>query len=275
MSVKYFIKKNIASFFYVFKKINLLPVTVNPGFRVLLYHSIANPVQEDTLGLRVTPEVFCTQMEFLHNHHYKVCKIKDLVDCLINKTGLPEKSVGIAFDDGYNDNFINAFPVLKRFGFPATIFLRVDSLNGIEKKDKYWEKWDYLSEDEVKKMLASGIIDIGSHTISHVKLSGLSKEILKEEIVGSKARLENLIGQQLDLFSFPFGCLNSSAKDLIRSSGYKAAFSSFAGINIYSTDRFELRRTEIVSSDDSVELEKKVQGAYDWLFYFQKLARFN
>lgn len=272
--MKHLLKRAISSAYYFLQRRDLFTPNKKMGFRILLYHSIDNYSPDDYLGIRMTPENFLKQMELLYNENFKVCRVQQLVDFLKERKEFPKKAVAIAFDDGYRDNLKNVLPVLIRYNFPATIFLRSDLLDVIRSNGMYyWEKWDYLSQNDLKELIASGIIDIGSHGIYHRKLTSLPQEELIKEIAVSKEKLENITGRSVQLFSYPYGIVDDRVKDIVRQAGYKAAFSSNIGINEYTADVFELRRTEINAGDDALEVKKKLSGSYDWLSYFQKIKK--
>ena len=273
MSAAYPVKRNASLLLRSLRNKRLLPAASAAGFRVLLYHAVGPDPGGDALGLRIAADDFYAQMSYLEKEGWQVLRIRELVENLIAGGPPRQKCLGISFDDGYKDNLTNAMPVLEKFGFPATVFMRADALGGIRNKSGYWENWDHLSGGGIKEMVSSGLIDIGSHTISHPKLSRLDADALKMETSGSRSILEDLTGRPVDLFSYPFGHLDRRVKEASRSAGYMAAFSSFIGINGPGADRFELKRTEMVSSDGAAGLEMKLDGSYDWLYYLQKMRK--
>lgn len=239
-----------------------------PGFRILLYHAVHALSAEDRLGLRVAPDDFRRQMEYLRDRGCRVMRLVDLVACLERATAIPENALAISFDDGYQDNAAAA-QVLAGFRFPATIFLRADP--GAGTAGGYWEKWKYLSPDELKQLAGTGLIDFGSHGFSHRRLCGLDDRTLAHELGASRERLQSLTGQKVELFSYPHGSADARVRQAVNQAGYRAACGSLNGINVPDTDRYALRRTEIDGRDGMQEAALKIRGAYDWLAVWQML----
>ncbi len=152
---------------------------------IIYYHSIAPAKNPEWIKKYLTLELnaFEMQMKYLHNHHYQTIFLDEYFDLLNNGTGNKKKYICITFDDGFLDNWIYAYPVLKKYKFKGTIFVSpefVDRKATIRKTlNDYWagkasmeeiKKWGYLSWDEMAEMESSGLIDIQSHTMSHAEI---------------------------------------------------------------------------------------------------------
>jgi len=263
-------KKATSSACYLLQKRALFGLELKNGFRALLYHSVGGIQAGDRLGISVTRENFYEQMMFLRREGYSVYSIETLVALTEEKKPIPSKSIAITFDDGYKDVLQNAAPILQKFNFPATIFIVQDYIDGLRScGGNFWEKWECLSWDDLQHLISLNIT-IGSHSVSHKAMSDLSKEAMRDEVAGSKLKLEERLGVPVKFFSYPHGSVNSESKCALKDAGYVAAFSSLVGKNHYNIDAFELRRTEISSNDDIFEFEKKVCGCYDWISRFKK-----
>ncbi|MCK5552259.1 MAG: polysaccharide deacetylase family protein [Deltaproteobacteria bacterium] len=136
------------------------------------------------------------------------------------------KTLAITFDDGYEDHFLNVYPILKRYDFPATIFLTGKYING------YWEsekaengRIKALSKDQILEMKKGGLITFGSHGYSHGNLLSVTEEERFFEIRGSKLYLEELLGEDVPFISYPFGAFDEGIKNIVKEAGYKAGFS--------------------------------------------------
>lgn len=183
---------------------------------VLMYHLVDVPVKESSVV--VHPDSFEKQMEFLKLHRYRVVPLEKLIEDLKQGKTPPPKTVAITFDDGTLDNFRNAFPVLRKMGFPATIFMITSNIN--------LPGW--LSEEDLKILDESGIT-IGSHTVHHAFLPKLSLEEVRRELIDSKKTLEAVLGHEVTLFSYPAGGVTPEIEALVKEAGYAGAVTTNYG----------------------------------------------
>jgi len=204
---------------------------------VLMYHSI-NPDTQNTSLLVVTPENFRRQMRFLKEHHYQVISLEEAADYIKNKKRPLARTVAITFDDGFKDNYTYAFPILKEYNFPATIFIVVNEV-GLTSENR-------LTWDEIKVMQDSGLITFGSHTISHPNLEGVTvQEAIKNEIQGSKKILEEKLARKVEAFAYPAGRFTKLARQAAIDAGYKLAVVTNPGKGIPDNDPFLIKRLRI------------------------------
>ncbi len=216
------------------------------GARILCYHRVN---AEPDGYMSVPPLVFRAQMEWLASQGYKTVSLNEL---LIGR--LHEKSVVLTFDDGYEDNFTEAYPVLKEFGFRATIFLVAERLG----------EPSYLKISQIKEMGREGF-EFGSHTLSHPNLRKINREQKTKEIADSKIALEKLLGISCEFFCYPYGQHDEETIGVVRDAGYKGACCNKPGANRRISAPFLLRRTEVAPYDSPEHLKKKMAGAYDLL----------
>jgi peptidoglycan/xylan/chitin deacetylase (PgdA/CDA1 family) len=230
--------------------------------RILYYHSIGDaPIRSS-----VRPQAFESQMAHLAAHGYAFLSLEDVVERLSSGAALPEKSAVVTLDDGFQDNYANALPILKRFEVPATIFLAVayigtDRLPTLTRTDFMPRPLDW---GEVEEMQAQGI-KFGSHTLTHPMLSRVPADVARREIADSKRILEDRLGAAVPFFCYPRGDENAAVRAMVREAGYRAAVTTLPGLNDRRTDVFALRRTYIGRHDSPVEFAKKMAGAYDLL----------
>ncbi len=188
---------------------------------VLLYHSV------DSSGsvISITSEEFRAQIEYLNATGYKTISLSNFLEYLCGDIVPREKMVVLTFDDGFKNNYTEAFPVLRKYGFTATIFLATDYIDRVCS----WEKHDsiarlpLLSWDEIKEMSDYGI-DFESHTCSHPYLSRLSREEMKNELLESKTVIESQLNKQVTFFCHPYGDSSRETQDAVRECGYVGAF---------------------------------------------------
>jgi peptidoglycan/xylan/chitin deacetylase (PgdA/CDA1 family) len=195
--------------------------------------------------LIVSPQAFERQMLFLKEHHYNVAPLETLASLIRDKKKIPPKTIAITFDDGNRDNYTNAFPILKKYGLPATMFIIVNEVGR--------PQGDRLSWDEIKLMQGSGIITFGSHTLGPEPLINIkSEEDLKKQIFDSKKILEEKLGRKMNAFSYPEGRFNDHIRQLVINAGYKLAVAANPGKKFPNDDIFALKRLRISSSSDNL-----------------------
>lgn len=207
---------------------------------ILMYHRIGTPVCRNRFKAQYTPEkMFSRQMKYLFEHGYQTISVRDLISSAEQPAPARDKRICITFDDGYESVYTYAFPVLQRYNFTAVVFLVADCIN----KTCLWDEDNepILKAEQIREMAEAGF-DFGSHSFSHRSLVELNTEELEKEIKGSKIVLEELLGKQIDSFSYPYGAFNETVKKMVRQS-YKVAFSTKNGIS--DIRAFELPRIDI------------------------------
>ena len=241
------------------------------GFRILLYHSVTESKKESDLEENtIDRELFERQMDFLFFGNFNVINCRDAVKLLGDKKKFSPKTVAIAFDDGYKDNYKNALPVLKRYNFPATLFMSTDFLI----KDGLKES--YMNIDEITELKKTGLMDFGCHGKTHRMLSALDEESLECEIAGAKRVLQDITGSDICLCAYPYGrgaSYNRKVIEKIRSAGFLGAFTTIFGFNGYSRNLYLLCRNRISWIDEISEFKKHLNGSYDWCEIFELLRK--
>ena len=218
---------------------------------IMMYHNV-NYTQEARANT-VSPENFERHMAYLKTHGFQVISFNDFVSRINAGGPIPKKSVVITFDDGYEDNYQYAFKILKKYGFPAIVFLPSDFVN----------TRGYMTWEQIKEMRESGIT-IGSHTRRHIYLPDLPMEEMREEIKGSKSILERQLGVTVDYFAYPIGGFSEQIKQMVREAGYKAAAATNRGYDRFNRDVFELKRIRFSDKDNRSDyLWMKLSGYYN------------
>lgn len=220
----------------LFRFLALLPKSMDGRVSILMYHSVDT---HTNVFFAVTPIEFAAQMQFLADNDYKVITLAELVTRMKNKTPLKGEVV-ITFDDGYKDNFTNAYPVLQKFNFPATIFITTDLIGRVDSRG-----FEMMSASDLKEMHASGLIDIEPHSLSHPKLAKCGREEALREIRGSKETLEKLLGKTCEFFAYPYGNHNEETVNIVRELGFAAAVTVEEGTVVLGDDLFRLKRNSI------------------------------
>jgi peptidoglycan/xylan/chitin deacetylase (PgdA/CDA1 family) len=252
-----------------------------PSIPILMYHSISG---EDESGLHAyfrtctTPHVFAAQMAYLHSHGYSTCSLAQALDCLRSGTRTATNPVVITFDDGYSDFYRQAFPVLNRYGFSATVFLPTAYIGN---RPLQFKGRDCLTWAEVRELSNCGIL-FGSHTVTHPWLRELSVPAINEEIVNSKKMIEERLGFSVESFAYPFAFPQTDPefKKLMRDSlslaGYQNGVCTIVGRANRRSEPLFMERLPVNSCDDVALFKGKLAGAYDWISksqYFVKILR--
>ncbi len=201
---------------------------------ILNYHKVDNM----NISLSVLPDDFDKQMSYLKSEGYNTITPEQLYQHLVNGAQLPENPIMITFDDGYEDNYQYAYPILKKYGFTGTIFI-ITSLVGQK---------NYLTWEQIKEMKADGM-DFQSHTVTHKSMTELTEQQLRDELVNSKKTLDEQLGQDTQFLAYPTGTYNLYIAKLVKDAGYKAAFTIKYGnvdsaSNLYALERVPIFHTE-------------------------------
>lgn len=204
---------------------------------ILMYHVIDDysGVYEE---LYVSPSQFLQQMSYLKEQGYHTVTMQDVLSHWLNGNDLPEKPIVLSFDDGYRSMYINALPILREFGFVATLFLytaKIDTEPG-------------LTSDMVRELSGAGI-EIGSHTVTHPDMTLISSKRLTTELKQSKSILEKLTGKPVVSFCYPAGRNNALVRRAVQQTGYLGAVTTKYGLSYAKDNKYRLNRIRINKSD--------------------------
>ena len=214
------------------------------GVMIFEYHRV-NDDTVDTDDYSLSREQFQEQLDYFKENNYHTISMMDFIRAEKYGEELPENPIIITFDDGYEDNYVNAYPILKKYGFKATIFVVTSFL------DK--NKKGYMSWDQAREMDANGI-SIQSHTVDHKSMTDLTDDQLRMELVDSKKKAEKELGHPVNYMAYPTGTYNLHIAQMVKEAGYKAAFTIKYGnvdkaSNIYALERVPIFHTEQTNKD--------------------------
>ncbi len=219
---------------------------------ILMYHYLSVPPHDADIyrkDLSVTPANFEAQLQYLKEAGYTTVSLSDLIYYLAGVKPLPDKAVIITFDDGYADNYENAFPLLKKYGFCATFSLITDRIDFADP--------NYMTWDNIIEMHTAGM-EIGAHSKRHYDLRGKDDDFLVYEILGSKEAIEARINEPVKVFVYPSGEYDEDTLKIVQSANYWAALTTQYGKIQSYDDRFELTRIRIRGEDSLAQFKAKV-----------------
>jgi len=209
--------------------VSLLLLACSPGFAadpsavpILLYHRLG-PVSPDEMT--VTTPVFEAQLKLIQERGYKVIPLAALIAALGDESAapLPERAVVLTADDGHRTVYSDMFPLIQRLKMPITLFIYPSAISNAD----YAMTWAQLAE-----MKASGLVDIQSHTFWHPNFNVEKKRLApaayekftQDQLLKSKAVLEQRFGEKVDLLAWPFGIRDDQLDQWAQAAGYVAAF---------------------------------------------------
>ncbi len=231
---------------------------------VLMYHRVTDGIPGGTKhGIYVTSREFEQQLRMLGRKGFTTLTLRDLGCIVRGEKIIPRKPVLLTFDDGYEDNYVHAFPLLQQYGMTATIFLLGDP----SIRTNQWDVHDgepeaaLLSDEQCREMSRYGV-DFGAHTLLHVKLTDVSAERARQEIEGAKKQLEQRLGCEVTSLAYPYGAVNEVVKALTRQAGYAFGVATDSGAKNIWKDLFEIRRIPVFPGASRFSFWKKTTGRY-------------
>lgn len=177
------------------------------GIPVLMYHKIGEDVDNDAV---IREDLFRAQMKFLKDNGYHPLTMEQLYAYVTKGEAVPEKPVVLTFDDGYADTYSIVYPLMKEYGFPATVFVNIDDMG------------TRLTWEEVKEMYNNGIT-IANHGYSHIEMGQLSQAEQVNNIRKGQEALERELGIKSPWFCYPYGDRNEFTEAAIKEAGVKMA----------------------------------------------------
>jgi len=227
---------------------------------ILTYHHIDNPpADEKEANLYVSPRAFEAQMEYLREAKFNVISLDRLREGLLGRNPLPQRAVVITFDDGYENNFVNAYPILQRYGYPATFFITTGRIGWVGPTDNR-----HMHADQLRELDAAGMT-IGSHTVSHEWLAKIPPEDANYELQDSKVVLEALLAKPVRWVCYPSGSFNRDIVQMAQKLGYVGGCSVIRDNQVKASQLFYLPRVMVMRDTSPMRFRYYFSGLYHFL----------
>jgi peptidoglycan/xylan/chitin deacetylase (PgdA/CDA1 family) len=263
---------------YLFHPLQRLLRRIPAGIPILMYHSISKNIEVYKRAYYHTctaPQVFREHLGLLARNGYKTISLGEAVRKLQANTQTTEKLVALTFDDGFEDFYTEAFPILSALGYTATVFLPTAYIGNTPRK---FNGTTCLTWSQVRELQQAGI-GFGSHTVTHPQLRAVGPDQLRDELQHSKWRIEEAVGKRVESFSYPYAFPETDRffvqqlHGVLAGTGYNNGVSTIIGMARRTDNPLFLKRLS-ANSDDSLPLFRaKLEGAYDWLHGFQYASK--
>lgn len=215
---------------------------------ILMYHNLLEGSAAGD-GLNVSVEAFDDQMHQLKAYGYNTITFNDLYNHYMNGSPLAQNPVIITFDDGYKSNYTIGYPILKKFGLKACIFVITDVIG----------HGNYLNEEQLREMASSGVIDVQSHSASHeYYLYADSKDDIADELSKSKTRIETITGKDVNVFCYTCGKYSQRLVNELINQKYVFSVTTKYGIASKKANPFLLPRIRVMGGDSGINLKAKI-----------------
>jgi peptidoglycan/xylan/chitin deacetylase (PgdA/CDA1 family) len=219
---------------------------------ILMYHKVqAIPPAPSYLRNYVSPKQFEQQIAAILRWGYTPVTIEEWLEIRAWSKPAPKRPIALTFDDGYRSIYENAWPLLRRHGLAATVFLVSDCIGGTNRWDTHGPQEPLLDSAQLSEMKAGGV-RFGSHTCTHRALIDLPVEEALSELTRSRTALEMLLGETVTTLAYPYNKQNRSVRALARQAGYRAAVLGRGRLNARWTNPQALMRIAI-HGDTTVE----------------------
>jgi peptidoglycan/xylan/chitin deacetylase (PgdA/CDA1 family) len=230
-------------------------VKIKPGEKVFIpilnFHHIDKApagVSAITKTYYIEPVKFESILVDMIASGYKTVFVSEIVELLEQGIKPPADIMAISFDDGNQNFYTNAWPILQKHGLKSAVYI----MTGVGGDN-------YLNDEQIKELAQTGLVEFGSHTIYHPKLTKISKPERLYELEQSKEELENLLNQEITVLAYPYGLYNDEVKALAMAIGYKAGLTFDQDAWQDPTDLLELKRISVYPNLNVVKFLEKLK----------------
>jgi peptidoglycan/xylan/chitin deacetylase (PgdA/CDA1 family) len=240
-----------------------------PLLPILCYHHVG--VTGGTKGhpdLWLSHQRFAAQMTYLRENGYRCLSLSGAAEYLAPDRAVPSRAVVLTFDDGYRDFLEDAYPIIREYGFGATVFVVTGAVGGLSR----WPgnpEFPLMSWQEIRELHRVGI-EFGSHSMTHLRLTRISSAAAEQEVRNSRGTLEDRLGTKVHGFAYPYGSWSPAVERLVEQAGYRVACSMLQGNLQTPRRRFRLKR---IAVNEFVSMSQFQRTLFPLFDYRCRLAR--
>jgi len=212
---------------------------------ILMYHRIAEDGPASLARYRVAPDLFAAQIAALHRAGYRTVRLEQWIGAIIRNEPMPGQPIILTFDDGYRDFLAAGMPVLRHYGFSATVFLVAERIGGVAEWDSYFGATAPLLSWSELRLLQEVGIEFGCHSATHLPMTGMHLSELGEQTARARGILEEGLAAPVTALAYPYGAENEFVRRAVADLGFRAAVNCQPGISRLGDDLLRLPRIEI------------------------------
>jgi peptidoglycan/xylan/chitin deacetylase (PgdA/CDA1 family) len=226
-----------------------------------MYHSLSDRARPRFRKFALAPVLFAEQMAYLAQQRYTTLTVSQYVAARTAGMALPESIVVLTFDDGFADFYSEALPVLKKYGFVATLYVATAFVNDTSRflRREQETARSMLTWDQLIEIVAAGI-ECGAHSHRHAQLDVLPRDIARDEIVRSKQLLEQKLSRPVASFAYPYGYYQAAVKHMVQGAGYSSACAVRYRMSSPADDAFALSRLIVTAETDLKRFVELMNG---------------
>ncbi len=216
---------------------------------MLLYHSVNDHAAAADRPWTVTPADFASHMDAVTASGRVAMTVTQIAEVLRGRRPLPERPVGITFDDGFSDNY-GALSLLQDRGLVSTIYITTGEIGGR----------DRLSPRQVAELASAPSVEVGAHSVRHRRLDELQAGELSAEVAGSKLQLEELVQASVDSFAYPHGAFDRGVRHAVIDAGYRSAAAVKNALSHERDDPFAVARWTVTAGTSAARIAEVLEG---------------
>ena len=227
---------------------------------ILMYHRVAPEGAGHMSRYRIAPAAFEEQLQYLRDSGYYSISLQEWLTAMLARHPLPGKAIILTFDDGYADFYDYAWPLLKKYGFSATVFLVSDCIGKTNSWDNaYGEEVPLMGWEHIRPLQKEGV-EFGSHSASHPLMTALPLTEIVRQGAAARAVLEHNLGTPVNTIAYPYGDTDAIVTRLLGGCGYTIGVSCREGLSTFLDDPMSLPRIEVKGTDSLQEFIIKISS---------------